>query len=258
MKNKIKQTFSDLVDLLLSLFYVPKCVSCGLRLPTEEKRPLCPVCRAEYENEKERRCAVCAKRLSDCTCPPPEVDVGMRKLVKLFRYRPSHPDLASSKMIFTQKRRDLIYLRRFLAHELAPFLQRIMSEKAGDYLLTYPPRSSASMRRYGFDHAELLAREIAKICKIPCIRTLVRTRGRVQKQLSRAERKKNAAASYAVVQGLSLKGKRVFLLDDVVTTGATLASSARLLRKCGAREVIGVSLAVTLRENVLPEGSFSP
>ena len=96
----------------------------------------------------------------------------------------------------------------------------------------------------------MLAKALGQQTAIPVLPTLRRMGGAVQKKLSRTERMKNALAAFAPQKDLSLKGKRVLLLDDVVTTGATLAAAARHLRRMGAREVITVSVAVTLREGI--------
>lgn len=237
-----------LLDFLLSLFYVPKCVACRTRLPLESNIALCPICRSEYETEKERTCPVCAARLSDCTCVPPEVKCGTQKLVKIFRYRPSRPELATQRMIYTLKHRRSAPLAQLLAADLSAAVLRALEKECEEYVITYPPRSKEAIRKNGFDHTEMLARALGECCGIPVLSTLRRTGGVMQKKLSRTERLKNALTAFAPQKGLSLKGKRILLLDDVVTTGATLAAAARHLRRMGAREVITVAVAVTLRE----------
>ena len=237
-----------LFDLLLSLLYVPKCVSCRTRLPFDSEISLCLSCRTEYENEKTRTCAVCAARLLDCTCVPPEVACGTKKMIKIFRYRPSHPELATQRMIYALKHRRNSPLCRLLATDLSAAVLREAKGRTEEYIITYPPRSKAAIRENGFDHTETLAKELGRQTGIPVLTTLRRAGGSVQKKLSRTERMKNALSAFTPAVGLSLKGKRVLLLDDVVTTGATIAAAARHLRRMGAKEVITVALAVTLRE----------
>lgn len=237
-----------LFDLLLSLIFVPKCVSCRTRLPFDATTPLCQKCRAEYENEKARTCAVCAARLSDCSCTPPEVNCGTKKTLKIFRYRPAHPELATQQMIFALKHRRNASLCRLLAGDLSAAVLREVGKRKEKYIITYPPRSKSAIRKNGFDHTEMLAKALGEQTGIPVRSTLRRTGGVMQKKLSRTERMKNALASFAPRKDVSLDGKRVLLVDDVVTTGATLAAAARHLRRMGAREVITVAVAITLRE----------
>ena len=75
---------------------------------------------------------------------------------------------------------------------------------------------------------------------------LVRTRGgnRAQKKLSRRERIRNADALFALAGKMSLKGVTVILVDDLVTTGSSMAAAIRILRQTGAKEFFGVSVAV--------------
>ena len=235
-------------ERFLSMLYVPKCVGCGVRLPADTKVPLCAICRAGYENEKERTCPVCAARLGDCTCPLPGTQAGVRRLIKLFRYRPSCPDLVSNRMLYRLKHRNLCMLQDFFAAELSPSVRRMTAANPEEYLLTYPPRSRRSMLRYGFDHAAALSESIGRRTGIAWEPTLCRMGGQEQKHLTRAERKENARAGYRLRDGLDLQGRRILLVDDIVTTGATLGAAERLLRRAGAREVIGVVLAVTLKE----------
>ena len=60
-------------------------------------------------------------------------------------------------------------------------------------------------------------------------------------------------SALSCASSLGALGKRVLLIDDVVTTGATITAAARVLRRMGAREVIALTLAVTLREEKMPE-----
>jgi ComF family protein len=169
-------------------------------------------------------------------------------MIKLFRYRPAHPELATQRMIYALKHRRNSLCCQLLATDLSAAVLRETKGQQEEYIITYPPRSKKAIRENGFGHTEMLAKELGKATGIPVISALRRTGGSVQKKLSRTERMKNALAAFAPQKDLSLKGKRVLLLDDVVTTGATIAAAARHLRRMGAREVVTVAAAVTLRE----------
>lgn len=93
-------------------------------------------------------------------------------------------------------------------------------------------------RQRGYDQAALLAAEVAARCGLPLRAPLRRVRAsRPQVDLDRAERAANLRGAFVAELGPSLRGLRVALVDDVATTGATLAAATGALRVAGAREV---------------------
>ena len=242
----MKMGFSHLTLLLARLFFVPKCVACGERLPLAHPNGvLCDICREKYDNEKEASCPACAARLSDCLCVPPDLPRSrVRRMVKLTRYRPSSEDI-SAKIVYALKHRRLIELQRFVASEFLPILHPLV-KNAEEWAVSFPPRGAASLRRDGFDHAALVARCLAKALDLsyaPCF--IHRKQTVAQKKLSRTARLAAAREGYALRKGIDVSGKRVILFDDICTSGATLTACARLLYKAGAKEVVLAAFAIT-------------
>lgn len=246
MIRRLRELAAYAARLLPDLLFVPKCVGCATRLPPGTQAPLCPICRVKYEDEKEATCPTCGGRMQDCLCTPPLLPpCGVHRMVKLVRYLPASNEI-SAQMIYRLKHQNLLPLQRFLAAEMAAALSGLVSEP-GEWVITYPPRSPAAKRRDGFDHAGMLAKALAKALGCTYMPTLARG-GRGQQQQKRLSRTARLAASrenYSILPSLSLKGRRVVLVDDVMTTGATMAASARLLRKAGAKEVVFAVLALT-------------
>ena len=237
----------NLLEIILRLLYVPKCVACGERLPTTHPDGvLCAFCRSRYENEKEATCPVCAARMSDCGCLLPNLPKSrVKRMVKLVRYRPSSEDVSAS-VIYALKHRRLVDLHRFIGKEMAYPLSR-MVESPGEWAVTYPPRGVESLRHDGFDHAAAVAREIAAQLGIAYLSAIERVGGgKAQKKLSRADRLAAAKESYRICEHAPVQGKRIILFDDICTTGATLTACARLLYHAGAKEVVFAVIAHTL------------
>ena len=96
----------------------------------------------------------------------------------------------------------------------------------------------------GFNQSELLARGIGKQCGLPVLTALRRTRyTAAQAGLSNTGRRRNVATAFAVRRGQALAGKRLLLIDDVLTTGSTAAACARVLRRAGAASVVLLTVA---------------
>ena len=239
----MRQRLLRYAHLALRLVFPPKCPSCGERMPFDTAAVLCPYCRSRYENAKGMTCPCCASRMADCLCLPAQMEKhGIKRMAKLFPYEPQKEEV-TARLIYALKHKNLRSLQNFLGKELAEPLRPLLLE--GEVVVTYPPRGKHGIHHDGFDHARELSLCVAHTLSLAHVDTLVRTRHAKQKSLSRTARRREAAAAYALREDVNLKGKRVILCDDVCTTGATLISAARLLKKAGAKEVVCAALALT-------------
>ena len=112
-------------------------------------------------------------------------------------------------------------------------------------LVTFVPVSKKRRRERGYDQSYLLARETCRHWDTAPAALLQKTRDNpAQSSLSsREERQKNVAGVYAAVNEEKIRGARILLIDDILTTGATLREAARVLRDAGAEKVICATLA---------------
>lgn len=112
-------------------------------------------------------------------------------------------------------------------------------------VISWIPLSKKRLCQRGYDQARLLAEEIAAKTGLPCRRLLQKVKNNSAQSLTRdaKQRRENVAGVYALDDGADVSGLRILLVDDVVTTGATMSEAARILRKAGAKSVFGVTLA---------------
>lgn len=128
-----------------------------------------------------------------------------------------------------------------LASAMAESMCRVVPPSWGFDTVTFVPATVTAVRRRGFDHAELLAREIGERLELPVQQTLERPKTRDQRNLTGLERVENLAGSFTATGDLS--GQRFLLVDDVYTTGATMCASTDALLVQGAEEVYCLTFA---------------
>lgn len=197
-----------------ALFPVP-CVACG----TRGGEPLCPSCRAAVRPAR-----------------PGPVPLGCDRLVAAFSY--AGP---AREVVARVKYRDARHALPFLARAVAPLLDASVALPA-DTIVSWPPTTRAHRRTRGFDHAAALARRVAGELDLPA-RPLL-TRVDVTAQTGRAARDRRRGPRLALRPG-AVVAETVVLVDDVVTTGATLTAAARVLRAHGARTIVAAAVART-------------
>lgn len=102
-------------------------------------------------------------------------------------------------------------------------------------ILSFVPATAEAFARRGFDHMEHVARPLARELGIPLADVLVRSEARDQRALGKEARAENLAGTVSVID--DVRGLDVLLVDDVVTTGSSMAESARALMARGSRSV---------------------
>lgn len=131
---------------------------------------------------------------------------------------------------------------------LKNYLGGLMAEKAEKLprcdCVTYVPITKKRRRERGYNQGELLAEVIGERLELPVVKALEKKREKPpQKGLGRADRLKNLAACFKICNRAAVKGKRVLLVDDVLTTGATADEVCRELLIAGASEIYFVTAA---------------
>lgn len=116
--------------------------------------------------------------------------------------------------------------------------------------LTWVPTGFWRIFRRGYDQVELLAKALGEELGIPPVRLLKKVRHTRPQSTIRGEaaRRANVIGAYTMEKGVDVTGKKILLLDDIITTGATISEAARILRTAGADEVYCGAVAMTRRE----------
>lgn len=252
--------------VLRNLFFVPRCASCGELLSAfyEEKIPfeemlasdcLCEKCKSAWDISLLSSCPDCKVETSRCLCAPKGFSKMAQKngkcivdaLPKLTRYDPKVTSVAN-RVIYSIKHTDDTRYFEFLAYSVAQplgFLLSLERIDPEDCVFTFIPRSGKAKAKDGFDQSKRLCRELAKVCGGAYERSFFRVGSREQKRLGAAERRENIKRSIRLVHRAEkkFKGKNVVIIDDLVTTGATLGISSQMLSELGARKVMCVCIA---------------
>jgi ComF family protein len=234
----------DLVELLVPA----ACAGCGGA--SDAGAPLCARCDARLPRLPRAVCALCQER--SCALPSRHCRVCEARRSPLFACLAAAPWAGAVEDFvhrFKYPRPGLLGLDPG-PRAVACALVREAGERAplGAELVVPVPLHPARLRQRGFNPAALLARCLARAHGLPVApRALERVRDTPsQTGLDRRARARNVAGAFRVRRGARIPA-RVWLVDDVVTTGATLREAARALRHAGARRVIAICAARTLR-----------
>lgn len=239
---------------LRRLLFPPRCAACGVLLEAladQSPRALCPACAIEWDRAKNTPCHCCGMPAMDCIQPAVMMPRhGVHTLIRLTEYFPEKKNAVQSRVIFKLKDRDNLELQEYLAVELVPLLQKqllALGQTCENAVLVWAPRSVEAERRVGHDQSKRLCYALARVMGMPKpVAMIRRTGGGVQKQLGQSGRRKNAFSAFRAVPERceAIKGKCVILVDDVVTTGATLSACAAKLRPYKPAHIIAACIAV--------------
>ena len=212
----------EFFDKLLDLFFPPRC----------------PFCRGILKDGEKLLCGKCGRDL-------PRTQGEERTQ----RFR--HLDACLSPLYYEDHvRRSLLRFKfggmSVYAPKYAELMEPCLREADGAYdVITWAPLGRKRLRKRGYDQARLLAEALAVRLGKPCERLLVKCADNPPQSGagSPEKRRKNVSGVYRACDPARIKGRRILLVDDIVTTGATLSECARVLKAAGARSVLAVTLA---------------
>jgi ComF family protein len=256
----VRSQLRGMREALASLVFPAPCRICARMLDTGNRIPFCHTCVAALtQTLPEPLCGRCGRPIissavaggvSSPQCHLCRLGAYDFDFVRSFgAYTP-----AMARAILMLKYGEVIPLGGWFARYLAMVAGRSAEEFAADVVVPVPLHASR-LRERGYNQAELIARPLARILRIP-FRSylLVRTRPRPDKlRLTRRERWETVRGAYAMHPGAKVDNVRVLLVDDVLTTGATLDACSRALRRAGAVRVAGLTVARALPSLVDPD-----
>ncbi len=202
------------------------CEACAASLPVIDQRYACPHCGAPFG------WLVC----TNCAEPAPELE----RVASAFAY-----EGVAERLVKVYKDDHERRLAPVLAEALRFALENLAASAPEalpslDAIAFIPATEEAYLRR-GFDHMELVARELSKRLDVPVADVLIHHRSGDQRELGGEERAENVRGSFEVAG--DVWGSRLLLVDDVITTGASLRESARSLVARGATVPLAASVA---------------
>ena len=218
----------------------------------------CDVCGREVFGG-ERVCEACTRALPFIRTCCPVCGRRVREEGVCAACKQQRPVPHAVRSCFTHEGEAARLVRRFkrgeqyLALTLAQFLQPLVAQFDGADALVPVPMTARARRRRGFDQALLLARELSALTNLPVLCAVQKRRETPQqKALGRAGRRKNLEGCFHVTDRAAVRGKRLLIVDDTYTTGATVDELAAVLLRAGAAEVNAVT--VTSVEDKAPFG----
>lgn len=221
----------DAVLQILAFLFPPACLACGeVEGITSLRLGLCSGCHGKLEileGEKSLR-----RRASPSS--------ALDGVVSRWSYEPPF-----DAVIHGLKFNRLEFLGQDLADALHPLIRD--RERNIDVVVPIPLHWHRRMSR-GYNQAEAIAKPLAQHLGLPLVKALRRTRPtKPQARLSREQRRTNLRLAFATMphRYAKIANKRLLLVDDVFTTGATLEAAAKCLRDCGAHSVLGLTAGQT-------------
>ena len=223
------------MNALLDLFYPRLCVVCGSRLHEGEQH-LCLHClqhlpRTQYHREESQ--------------PMEQLFRGKTEAAFAIAFFTTSPR--------SEYRNVLHYIKYHDGKECARYLGRLYAEELSASgllqkidLLVPVPLHRSRLRRRGYNQSEWIARGIADATGIPVDTTsLLRQKANPsQTRLSLYERWLNTRSIFALREGCDLQGRRLLLVDDIVTTGATLLACAETLQAAAPEKIAFLTLSI--------------
>ena len=215
------------------------CDVCGEELVADTRYRLCSDCIAKLPFANGHRCLCCGVPLAD------ESDYCNR-----CQYERGAFVKNRSPLVYEGETRKIIYSlkfgkKKYLAQTLGALMaDEFLKDNMEADIIVYVPMTEAEEKKRGFNQSELLAEEVGRRLNIAVLPALVKIKEtKAQKELGGKERAQNLEGAFVCVFE-QVNNRKILLIDDIFTTGATANECAKVLLKAKAREVNVLTAAV--------------
>ncbi|MDD5599210.1 MAG: ComF family protein [Victivallaceae bacterium] len=227
MKNRILKSLSSGIELVCPF----PCLACGVE-PGDGKNLFCGKCLSKLSVISPPRCPGCGGTL----------DGVLEYCTKCLEFEKRPWNGAFALFNLRGAGQDLVYAFKFygrpeMARPFASLAHELLKNEDlhFDVIIPVPLHWSRCFTR-GYNQASLFCAELSRLMEVKCVSALRRVkRTRRQALLDREQRRKNPAGAFALKNGIDLCGKTILLVDDVMTTGATLTAAAGTFENAGIK-----------------------
>lgn len=225
--RKIKDIFNK-ISYFFEKFLYPddiKCIFCGKDIPNFYEKPYCNSCEKSVTFNKNHTCKICALPIKNEAQVCDFCQTQKRYFKKAFIPFLYQGKIRESVLSFKFDN------RRYLAKGFAVEMAKLLKCENFDFI-TFVPMTLNKLKERGFNQAEKLANELSNILHIPCFETLKKNiETKEQKNLTYMERSKNLENAFTIINKDLVENKKILLVDDIVTTCATVNACACKLSK---------------------------
>lgn len=245
--SKTSVIFKIALDGLASVLFAAPCRICDRPLTNASRIPICEACLAGFERIVDPMCGCCGRPFVSAAAAEARQPLCRLCRANFYAFDRARSfaiyDDALSEAIVLLKYEEVTRLGGWFADRLSEIVRQASDEWRADIVVPVPLHRERQRER-GYNQAELIAQPLAKQLSLKFEpRLLVRTKPRPpQLVLSRTEHWKSVRGAYATREGRKVDNLRVLLVDDVLTTGATLDACARALKKSGASAILGLTV----------------
>ncbi len=224
---------------VLDILFPPICLVCDRTFDSKDiPENICDGCFKNITIHETMFCAVCGARL------PRNAKICHKDAPATLAAATTYDDTAVKKLIWILKYRKALAGAAPLAKILIAYIRELDADFS-DFITVPVPLHKTRLRKRGFNQAELLAQKTSSALGIPFLNALTRVRDNPPqaKSKNKEERQKNIARCFALGDKNDIVGKKIILVDDVFTSGATTFEAARVLKSAGARKIIVLVVA---------------
>jgi len=245
--NHLSVSIRRVFDALASVVFPAPCRICGQTLLRASRIPICEACLEQFERVVSPMCACCGRPFPAAAHETAAIQICRLCRMNFYAFERARSfamyNDTLSEAIVLLKYEEVTRLGDWFAARLAEIVFQAPDGWRADVVVPVPLHAERRRER-GYNQAKLIARPLAKRLRLKLEpRLLVRTKPRPpQLVLSRRQHWDSVRGAYATRPGLRVDNLRVLLVDDVLTTGATLDACARALRKAGAAAVVGLTV----------------